>query len=81
MNVLIVDDEPLARKTLRLLLFDAYPDIHIPGECTNAIDAIGKIHRLKPDVVFRYPDARVTGLEMVGMLDPATGLRLFSHRL
>ena len=70
MNVIIVDDEPLARENLRLLL-DAYPDIHILGECTNAIDAIGKIHRLKPDVVFldiQMP--RVTGLEMVGMLDP-----------
>ena len=80
MNVLIVDDEPLA-ENLRLLL-DAYPDIHILGECTNAIDAIGKIHRLKPDVVFldiQMP--RVTGLEMVGMLDRPPACDCLSHRL
>ncbi|MEX0634339.1 two-component system response regulator BtsR [Serratia ureilytica] len=37
----------------------------------NAIEAISQIHRLQPDVVFldiQMP--RISGLEMVGMLDP-----------
>ncbi|EQC01561.1 two-component system response regulator BtsR [Photorhabdus temperata] len=70
MNILIVDDEPLARENLRCLL-EEERDIQIIGECANAIEAIGAIHRLKPDVVFldiQMP--RITGLEMVGMLDP-----------
>ncbi|WP_340609838.1 two-component system response regulator BtsR [Xenorhabdus bharatensis] len=70
MNVLIVDDEPLARENLRCLLAEE-TDIQIIGECANAVEAIGAIHRLKPDVVFldiQMP--RITGLEMVGMLDP-----------
>lgn len=70
MNVLIVDDEPLARENLRCLLEDI-ADIEIIGECANAIEAISAIHKLKPDAVFldiQMP--RVTGLEMVRMLDP-----------
>ncbi|BEV73091.1 two-component system response regulator BtsR [Paludibacterium sp. THUN1379] len=70
MNVLIVDDEPLAREELRLLL-DQAPDITVMGECSNAIEAIAAIHRLKPDVVFldiQMP--RISGLEMLAMLDP-----------
>ena len=70
MTVLIVDDEPLAREELRRLLESA-PDAQIVGECANAIEAIGTINRLKPDVVFldiQMP--RVSGLEMLGMLDP-----------
>ncbi len=70
MNILIVDDEPLARENLRCLLEEEH-DMQIIGECANAVEAIGAIYHLKPDVVFldiQMP--RITGLEMVGMLDP-----------
>lgn len=69
-SVLIVDDEPLAREELRRLL-DTAPDIAVAGECANAIEAIGTINRQTPDVVFldiQMP--RVSGLEMLSMLDP-----------
>lgn len=69
LKVLIVDDEPLARENLRILLEDE-PDIGIVGECANAIEAIGAVHRLQPDVLFvdiQMP--RINGLEMVSMLD------------
>jgi len=69
LRVLIVDDEPLALENLRLQLQDE-SDIEIVGECTNAIEAIGVIHKIRPDVVFldiQMP--RIRGLEMVGMLD------------
>ena len=70
LKVLIVDDEPLARENLRILL-EAQPDIEIVGECGNAVEAIGAVHKLRPDVLFldiQMP--RISGLEMVGMLDP-----------
>jgi DNA-binding LytR/AlgR family response regulator len=69
-RVLIVDDEPLARENLRVLLQEQ-SDIEIVGECANAIEAIGAVHKLHPDVLFldiQMP--RISGLEMVGMLDP-----------
>ena len=71
LRVLIVDDEPLARENLRVLLQEQ-PDIEIVSECANAIEAIGAVHKLRPDVLFldiQMP--RISGLEMVGMLDPA----------
>lgn len=69
LRVLIVDDEPLALENLRLQLQDE-SDIDIVGECTNAIEALGVIHKIRPDIVFldiQMP--RISGLEMVGMLD------------
>ncbi|PWC91526.1 transcriptional regulator [Azospirillum sp. TSH100] len=69
MTVLIVDDEPLARKELRRVLSKA-DDIVIVAECSNAIDAVGVINREKPEVVFldiQMP--RVSGIEMLSMLD------------
>ncbi|MBJ3814168.1 two-component system response regulator BtsR [Shimwellia pseudoproteus] len=71
LSVLIVDDEPLARENLRIMLAGK-ADIEIIGECANAIEAIGAINKLHPDVVFldiQMP--RISGLEMVSMLDDA----------
>jgi len=70
MTILIVDDEPLAREELRRLL-EKEADVQIIGEAANAIEAIGAINRQSPDVVFldiQMP--RVSGLEMLSMLDP-----------
>ena len=70
MTALIVDDEAPSRDELRALLSTA-PDVEIVGECANAIEGLAAIHRLKPDVVFldiQMP--RISGLEMVSMLDP-----------
>ncbi|EOD54687.1 two-component system response regulator BtsR [Aeromonas molluscorum] len=69
-RVLIVDDEPYARDELALLLGqDA--DIDLLGQAANAIEALGLINRLKPDVVFldiQMP--KLSGMELVAMLDP-----------
>ncbi len=70
MNILIVDDETLARQELRCLLEEA-EDLHIVGECANAVEAVSAINRLQPDVVFldiQMP--RVSGLELLSMLAP-----------
>lgn len=50
LRVLIVDDEPLARQTIRLLLASD-PEIEIAGEC-NGVDAEALIARQRPDIMF-----------------------------
>lgn len=69
LKVLIVDDEAPAREELRALL-EGEADIEIVGECANAIESMAFINKHHPDVVFldiQMP--RVSGLEMLGMLD------------
>jgi two-component system, LytTR family, response regulator len=50
-QTLIVDDEPVARKLLREEL-ELLPDIAIVGEAGNGREALQKIEKLKPDLVF-----------------------------
>jgi two-component system LytT family response regulator len=50
-QALIVDDEPLARKRIRLLAQDE-PDLECVGECSSGVDAIAAIGRNPPDLVF-----------------------------
>lgn len=50
-KTLIVDDEPLARRTLRDLL-SADPEIEIIGECSNGLETIKFIRRQLPDLLF-----------------------------
>jgi two-component system, LytTR family, response regulator len=50
-RALIVDDEPLARSNLAVLLrFD--PEIEIVGECGSGAEALSEICSAKPDLVF-----------------------------
>ncbi|WP_300327791.1 two-component system response regulator BtsR [Accumulibacter sp.] len=69
LTALIIDDEAPSREELKTLLAAA-ADIEVLGECANAIEGLSAIRRLRPDVVFldiQMP--RVSGLEMVGMID------------
>ena len=75
-RALIVDDEHYAREELALLLAE-HADIELVEACSNAIEALRVINREKPDVVFldvQMP--RVSGMELVGMLDPETMPRI-----
>ena len=70
MRILIIDDEELARAELGMLLARE-GDVEIVGECSNAVEGIAAVHRLQPDAVFldiQMP--RISGLEMLGMIDP-----------
>ncbi|MBV6642643.1 MAG: response regulator [Cyclobacteriaceae bacterium] len=51
MKALIVDDERLARKELMSLL-EGYKDIQVVGEATDAEDALEKITKIDPDLIF-----------------------------
>lgn len=50
-RVLVVDDEPLARRNLTVLL-DRDPHVGSVTECASGLDAIEKIRTSKPDLVF-----------------------------
>ena len=54
MRVLIVDDSPVIRKSLRTL-FSAQPDWTICGEGENGADAIDKAQTLHPDLIIMDP--------------------------
>ncbi len=51
MNVLIVDDEPIARQILREHL-DGFSDVKIVGEAADGLSAVELIQTLNPDLVF-----------------------------
>jgi DNA-binding LytR/AlgR family response regulator len=51
MKVLIVDDEPIARRILREEL-ELFPEVAVIAEAEDGKDALQKIARLQPEVVF-----------------------------
>ena len=67
---MVVDDEPLARQTLRLLLAGE-ADFPIVAECSHGAEAIDAIRRERPDLVFldvQMPE--VDGFEVLRHLAP-----------
>jgi two-component system LytT family response regulator len=64
MRALIVDDEPLARDGLRLLLAE-FPDVQLVGEAGNGHDALALVDAVDPDLLFvdiQMPE--MNGLEL-----------------
>src|SRR3954451_24412645 len=78
MQVLIVDDEPLARERIRSLLA-AEADMEIAAECADGAAAVEAIATLRPDLVFldvQMPE--VNGFEVIERLDaPALPVIVF----
>ncbi len=69
-RVLIVDDEPLARDALRLLL-EARDDVEVIGECVNGKEAVRSILEDKPELVLLDIQMPVMdGLEVVRTVGP-----------
>src|SRR5436309_9566996 len=50
-KTLIVDDEPLARRTIRDLL-ETDPEIEIIGECGSGSEAVNFLRKQSPDLLF-----------------------------
>ena len=68
-RVLIVDDEPLARKAMALALAE-FPEIEIIGECADGFEAVKVINKEKPEVVFldiQMP--KLDGFDVLELLD------------
>jgi two-component system LytT family response regulator len=68
LRILVVDDEPVARKTIRLLA-RRDPEVVVVAECGNGADAIDAVHAYKPDLLFldvQMP--RMDGFDVVEIL-------------
>ncbi|HEY9436613.1 MAG TPA: response regulator [Blastocatellia bacterium] len=59
-KVLIVDDEPAARRGVRQLLA-AFPEFAVAGECRNGAEALAALNASAPDVVFL--DIQMPGID------------------
>jgi two-component system LytT family response regulator len=69
MKALIVDDEPIARRVLREEL-ELFPEVQVIGEGGDGKEALQKIAKLRPDLVFLDLQLPVlSGLEVVRNLD------------
>lgn len=64
-KVLLVDDEPLARENLRVLLA-ADPEVKVVGECAGS-EAVVAVARLRPDILFL--DVQMPELDGFALLD------------
>ena len=60
LRVLIVDDEPLARRRLRTLLKDE-PEFEVVGECEDGPSAVADARRLAPDLMLL--DVQMPGMD------------------
>jgi two-component system LytT family response regulator len=68
-RALIVDDEPLARRTVRDLL-EEDPDIEVAGECGGGLEAVARIHKQPPDLLLldiQMPG--MSGFEVLSKID------------
>lgn len=81
-RILVVDDEPLARRNLVVLL-RRDPDIEAIAECGSGIEAIEVIRETKPDLVFldvQMPECDgFDVLEMLGADMPRTVIFVTAH--
>jgi two-component system LytT family response regulator len=63
---LIIDDEKLARDLLREFL-ESFPQIDVIGESAKGSEAVEKINKLKPDLIFL--DVQMPGMNGFDVLD------------
>ncbi len=65
LNVLIVDDEPLAREGVKELLAEV-PDVRVVGECEDGTQAIEAIESQSPNLVCL--DVQMPGIDGFGVI-------------
>ena len=69
-RVIIVDDEPLALRGLKLRL-NQFPEIEIIAECANGREAVKEIRATNPDLVFL--DIQMPGIDGFGVVRALIG--------
>ena len=70
LRALVVDDEPLVREGIRLLL-EREVDVRVLGEARNGEEAVERIRELRPDlVVLDVQMPGMDGLAVVAALEP-----------
>ena len=65
LRILIVDDEPLGRERIRMLLAEE-PDVLVVGECRDGREAVEAIRAQQPDLVFL--DVQMPELDGFGVI-------------
>lgn len=68
-NVLIIDDEPLARSMV-IEYLQAHPQFTVVEECSNGFEGVKAVQQHKPDLIFldiQMP--KITGFEMLELLE------------
>jgi len=68
-KVLLIDDEPLARRVVREYLKE-FPGFVICGECDDGFEGLKSVRQLEPDLIFldvQMP--KITGFEMLELLE------------
>jgi len=71
-RALVVDDEPLARSNVTVLL-RRDPDVDLLGECSSGIEALAQIRCMQPDLLFldvQMPEC--DGFDVLELLGSAT---------
>jgi len=71
LRVVIIDDEPLARRALRRVL-ENYPGAEIVGECSDGSEAIEVLSKTRPDLIFLDVEMpHMSGFEVVERIKPS----------
>ncbi|MEO6831606.1 MAG: response regulator [Chitinophagaceae bacterium] len=73
-KVIIIDDEPLARKLIASFL-SAHQDFEIVAECVDGFEGVKAIQEHQPDLIFldiQMP--RLSGFEMLELIDNPPGV-------
>lgn len=69
MNIVIIDDEPLARAIIKEYL-GPHHDLHLVAECNNGLEGLKAIQQHKPDLIFldvQMP--KINGFEMLELVE------------
>ncbi len=70
MRILLIDDEPAARKLLRIHLAEC-PGAEVVGEAADGFEGFRLVRELAPDALFLDMSMpKLTGLEMLELLEP-----------
>src|ERR1017187_4290131 len=75
MNVIIIDDEPLARSIVKEYL-QSFLDIHIVAECNDGFEGMKAILQYEPELIFldiQMP--KINGFEMLELIENPLGVK------
>lgn len=71
MKILIIDDEDLARESLKAILQEIAEDVEVVAEASNVSEGVKMIRKFQPDIVFSDIEMPVlNGLQLLDFFNP-----------